>query len=159
MAMGGRLLCSDCSQRPRTLSTIRNGIPSSSLISFGGIHLSSLHRIESSLLYSNPSSSSAICPGQSSGLEGFEKILRGSPKYLAISLTALLYRSAIGWISHAPSPYFVKYPSIISLLSPVPTTSPLIVFGVIVQFCEQSRVGLRRKMDWVPPSGAWSCGE
>src|SRR5437588_12453495 len=101
MARGGRLLCSDCSQRPRTFSTIRNGIPSSSLISFEGIHLSSLHRIESSLLYSSPSSSSAVCPGQSSGLEGFEKILRGSPKCLAISLTALLYRSlSVGYHMH-----------------------------------------------------------
>src|SRR6266567_2051952 len=124
MDSGGRLLCSDLSHRIRTFSTVRRGIRNSSLISSGDIHLSSLHRIESSLLYSNPSSSSATCPGHSSGLEGFEKILRGSPKCLARSLTALLYRSAIGWISHAPSPYFVKYPSIISLLSPVPTTSP-----------------------------------
>src|SRR6266481_8248267 len=122
MDSGGRLLCSDLSHRIRSFSTVRRGICSSSLISWGDIHLSSLHRIESSLLYSNPSSSSATCPGQSSGLEGFEKILRGSPKCLARSLTALLYRSAIGWISQATSPYFVKYPPTISPFSPFPTT-------------------------------------
>ncbi|MBA7662431.1 hypothetical protein ES703_70460 [subsurface metagenome] len=46
----------------------------------------------------------------------------GTFKYFASSLTFDFKRLPSGSISTPPSPYFVKYPTVISLLLPVPTT-------------------------------------
>ena len=73
--------------------------------------------MESTSSYCIPNSFSASWSFQRCGLDFFNIMFSGIPKYFAISLTCNLYSETIGVKSDAPSPNFVKYPIRCSLLS------------------------------------------
>jgi len=105
---GARRLCSLDSHLALISFTCLSGSSSCWAMSFVVMKFSSPSRIRSRASYLMPSSSSAMCPGHSMGVEGFVMICFGTPMCVASFLTCVLYRSMRGEMSAAMSPHFVK---------------------------------------------------
>ena len=83
-------------------------------------------------------------------------ISSGSPKCSESSNTSVLYRSPIGIKSHAKSPNFVPYPSLISDLLLVPTTRVVSVFAKLYWIWARARAFVFIWASLVGRQGSWS---
>ena len=100
--------------------TVLTSFPSTPIISGSGEFFKILlkfiwSRILSIVSYDTPISPLAVCPFHSLALLCFSIISWGTSMYLAIFLTSVLYKSAIGNISAPPSPYLWSNPVAIHL--------------------------------------------
>src|SRR3989454_1169778 len=99
-----------------------------------------------------PSSPSSVLPGHRPAVGTLSTISGGRARYLAISLTCVLYRSPIGRKSEAPSPNLVMYPQRSSLLFPVPMTMRPSVFAMKYRTIIRARARRFPRATW----SAWN---